>query len=275
MRTTHTVAFGFTLRILGALMILPIIAPTEARAQGAAFSGAQATLIDPSARAWGMGRAGVAVFWGGDPNGWVNPALFGYHRGIRYEHGKNQLVPDLADDVSFTSDQITLGYWGIGLYMAGKPIKYVGGLELNYGKSVATDVDGNIIGVFTSTEKIQAIGVGFSVAELLENLGRVAGFDLPLISRYADVSLGQTWKSIQVDLFPASVTLDGLAGYGEADERDHGLLIRITPYNSIDYPGFIPWIDRFVRTRIDASYGSSAINFDNDATITYYRYKSA
>lgn len=216
-----------------------------------------------------MGKAGVAVFWGGDPNGWVNPALFGYHRGVRYEHQKQQLVPDLAEDVFFTADQITLGYAGVGLYIAGKPLEGLGGLELNYGTSIATDVNGNVIGEFTSTEKIQAFGIGFSVAELLENLGRVAGLDLPQVSRYADVSLGHTWKSVQVDLAPANVTLGGLAANGEVDDRDHGLLLRLSPYNSIDYPGFLQGLDGTLRTRIDFSYGSSAVNYLNDATIVY------
>lgn len=52
--------------------------------------------------------------------------------------GKTQLVPDLADDVYFTSDLITLGGWGVGLYIAGKPIDGLGGLRLDYGTSVAS-----------------------------------------------------------------------------------------------------------------------------------------
>ncbi|MGH7490139.1 MAG: hypothetical protein ACREMY_31710, partial [bacterium] len=124
-------------------------------------SGAQSTLVDPSIRASGMGRAGVAVFWGDDPNGWVNPALYAYHDGIRYIRGKTQLVPDLATGVFFTSDEFTLGYGGLGLSIAGKPFDWLGGYELNYGKSVATDVDGNVVGEFTSYEKIQSIGLGF------------------------------------------------------------------------------------------------------------------
>jgi hypothetical protein len=66
-------AFG---SILG-IGILPGAVP--ARGQGVA----PGSTLDPSVRATGMGRAGVAVFWGVDPNYWSNPALGGYLQGIR------------------------------------------------------------------------------------------------------------------------------------------------------------------------------------------------
>ena len=249
------------------LFTLVLFAPIIALAQ--ANAGAQSTYIDPSIRASGMGRAGVAVFWGGDANGWVNPALYAYHDGIRYQRGKTKLVPDLSDDVFFTSDQFTIAYGGIGVLIAGKPFDWLGGYELDYGKSIATDIDGNVVGVFSSLEKIQSIGLGFSVAQVLETVGRIVGTKLPPVSRFGDLSLGHTWKSVQVDLAPANVTLDQQAGKGEADQRDHGLLGRLTPYNSIDYPGMLPGLDRSVRLRFDIAYGSSAVNYDNDVTISY------
>lgn len=72
-----------------------------------------------------------------------------------------------------------------------------------------------------------------------------------------------------VDLAPASVTLDGLAARGESENRDHGLFARITPYNSINFPGTLPGVEKLFRARLDASYGTAAVNFDNDATIAY------
>ncbi len=251
------------------LVVLLLLAGLPARSAAQAQSGAQSLFINPSIRADGMGRTGVAVFWGGDPNGWVNPALFAYHQGVRFQYGKTQLVPELAEDVTFTSDVITLGACGVGLYIAGKPIDGLGGLRLNYGKSLATDVDGNIIGEFTSYEEIDAFGFGVSAAQLLESAARAIGWDPPLISRYGDVSFGQTWKSVIVDLAPASVTMSGVSGYGESENRDHGLFARITPYNSVNFPGTLPGVEKYFRARIDASYGTAAVNFDNDQTITY------
>ena len=251
------------------LVILAALACSPSFARAQASAGAQSTLIDTSIRAAGMGRAGVAVFWGGDPNQWVNPALLAHHEGIRYEYGKTHLVPELASSVYFRSKAVTVGGFGIGAYMAGKPRKRLGGYRLDYGTSEATDVDGNPIGEFTSFEVIEAFGFGLSVAELMENLLRVMGADPPAVSRFVDVSLGRAWKDVTVDLAPAGVTLDGRAGRGESKNRDQGLLVRVTPYNAIDFPGLIPPVERAIRARIDVSYGTAAVNYDNNASITY------
>jgi hypothetical protein len=216
-----------------------------------------------------MGRAGVAVFWGGDPNQWVNPALLGYHEGIRYEYGTTQLVPELTNDIFFRSKVLTVGGFGVGVFVAGEPWARVGGLRLDYGESVATDVDGNPIGTYRSFETIETIGVGFSVAQIVENLLRVAGADPPALSRFGDVSLGRAWKDVTVDLAPAWATLDGRAARGESKNRDQGLLVRVTPYNAIDFPGLIPQIENTLRARIDISYGTAAVNYDNNASISY------
>ena len=86
---------------------------TPARpAHAQATSGAQVTFLDPSIGLAGMGRAGVAVFWDQDPEDWANPALLGSLRGIRYSYGRTQLVPDLAEDVYFTTQRIAVGFGG-------------------------------------------------------------------------------------------------------------------------------------------------------------------
>lgn len=112
------------------------------RATAQAPSGAEAFGLDPSVRAAGMGRASTAVFWGGDPNYWANPALLGHHRGLRFEGAKTQLVPDLAHDVFFRTSRATVAAAGIGFAFAGRP----GGLgqqKLDYGWSIAVDDQGN------------------------------------------------------------------------------------------------------------------------------------
>ena len=72
-----------------------------------------------------------------------------------------------------------------------------------------------------------------------------------------------------MDFAPATVTLDGSAGRGESKNRDQGLLVRVTPYNAIDYPGLIPQIENTIRARIDVSYATAAVNYDNNASISY------
>ena len=93
-------------------------------------------------------------------------------------------MPDLADDVNFS-----IGY--------AQRVEGLGGLGasfgyLSYGKSTATDVDGNDIREFTSNEIAPAIAYG---TDLIPNMG-----------------FGVALKLVRVDLAPEDVTLDGRAG---------------------------------------------------------------
>jgi hypothetical protein len=214
-----------------------------------------------------MGRASNAVFWGDGSNYWGNPALLAIRKGIGYEWGSTQLVPDLADDVFFTTKRLALGYWGLGLLMAGRPFNGVGEQRLDYGVSYATDVDGNVIGTFSSYEEIESFGAAVSVLDFAEHVWRAAGSNPPPLSRFGDVAVGWTENKAHVFLFPGSLTLDGMNSEGSATTYDSGLLIRLTPYNAIDYAGFISALDKIARTRVDVSHGRSTKNY-NDATIT-------
>lgn len=263
MRATITVA------VLLALAIQVPTSPTAARAASpSSVSGAQSLLMDPSVRAGGMGRASSAVFWGMEPNAWSNPALLPYNSGFRYERGRTQLIPDLANDVYYTSKRVTAAFAGIGFQIAGRPLDGVGGHQLDYGVAYATDVDGNVVGSFHSIEEIESFGAGINLLEASEHFLRAIGRDVPAVSRYGDVSVGWAEKKTRVDLAPASVTLDGIAGLGSTMTHDSGVLFRLTPYNSIDYPGSLPGLDRIASLRIDVSYGRSTLNYD-DARISY------
>lgn len=224
-------------------------------------SGAISTFLDPSIAGSGMGRTGVAVFWHEDLNDWSNPALLGYQKGIRYSRGKTQLVPGLAEDVFFTSDRFAVGAWGVGVSMAGKPISGLGQLYLDYGESEATDEEGNIVGTFNSFEEIHQVGVGVSVIRFLESVARATGGDPNALSRYGDLSIGHAWKSVVVDLAPASVTLDAQAGRGESKQRDRGALLRITPIGAVGF-------HRAGGVKLDLAGGFSQRNYD-EATISY------
>lgn len=247
-------------RLTPVLFLAISLAAAESSAQSA--SGAQSTFIDPSIVASGMGRAGVAVFWGDEPNDWANPALLGSQRGIRFQYGRTQLVPDLADDVHFTSKRFLLGGYGLGISLAGKPFGSIGDLRLDYGESEATDPDGNVIGVFSSFEEIHQLSVGLNVVEALENGLRLLGKSAPDWSRYADLSIGHSWKSVEVDLFPALGPIGGVAARGESKERDRGLLIRVTPLDQTS-SGSEPR-DHGLRFRLDGSVGFSQRNYGDD-----------
>jgi hypothetical protein len=243
-------------------LMFTLVQPSTAAAQSE--SGAQSTFIDPSIAASGMGKAAVAVFWSDDPDDWANPSLLGYHRGVRYSYGRTQLVPDLAEDVFFTTNRFTVGVGGIGVSLAGKPVKGLGGLRLDYGVSEATDVNGNVVGEFSSFEDIRQIGVGINVFQALESFLGANGGNAPDISRHVDLSLGHAWKTVVVDLAPASVTLDQLSGRGEATEKDRGALLRLTPFGARSR-----YADAASpRARLDLAGAFSQRNYD-DTKISY------
>ncbi len=250
--------------IVSSFAPIPGLGAVRAAAQSP-VGGAQSTFIDPSVRSSGMGRAAVAVFWGDDPEDWANPSLLSQRRGVHFEWGRTRLVPDLAPDVHFTSTRLTAGAYGVGISIVGKPWVDVGEDYLDYGKSVATDVDGNIVGTFTSYEEIRSIGFGVSLTTLFENLARATGGDPPRLSRAVDVSVGHAWKTVYVSFAPASVTLDHRRGAGEARTGDTGILARVTPRNTLDADGLA---DAGWGSRVDLSGGWSFLN-DDGATISY------
>lgn len=213
--------------------------------------------FDPSVRAQGMGRASTAVFWGDDPNYWANPALLGYHTGLRYEwSGTHFPLKDVPNDTYFTANRVTLGGWGVGLAMAGTPVSGLGGLNLDYG----LDESGNPTGY----DRVESWGIGTSVVELAENATRLLGWELPSLSRFGDVSLGTSRNHVGVFYESPVETLAIL----RATTKNRGFVIRLTPYNSIDFPGLVRGIDSFLRPaigglRLDLSYGESIHNYED------------
>jgi len=255
--------------VIPLLLLLSLGQATHAAAQNPyAESGAQSLLIDPSVRASAMGRSSNAVFWGYDTNYWSNPSLLAYRQGVEYEWGRTQLVPDLAEDVFFTTKRLTLGAWGAGFLVAGKPVSDVGGLRLDYGKSVATDVDGNVLGTFTSYEDTQAFAAGVNVLEFAEHALKAGGQEIPSLSRFGDIAVGWSEKRTHVLLWPTlpALGLSELGGY--VTTHDSGVMVRITPYDGIDHSGLLRKADRVLGARFDLSYGGSTQNYNN-AMIAY------
>jgi hypothetical protein len=232
-----------------------------------AQSGAQSLFIDPSVRSSAMGRSSNAVFWGEATNDWSNPALLAFRNGIQYEWGRTQLVPDLAKNVFFTTKRLTLGGWGAGILVAGRPVDGLGGSRLDYGESFATDPDGNVLGSFRSYEDTHTFAAGANILELTQHLFQAGGSHLPDFNRYGDVAVGWSEKRTHTFLAP-SIPTPGSESQGEATTHDSGILARLTPYDGIDHAGLVPGLDRVLGARIDASYGGSTLNYNN-ARITY------
>ncbi len=234
-----------------------LMSPHLARAQGGGIS----LSFDPSIRSAGMGNATTSVFWGTDPNYWANPALLGYHTGLRYEWSSTQLFFSLADDVTFKSNRLTLGAWGAALAVSLNPYR------LSYGISDAIDLNGNHIGTFESFEDIDTWGAAINVVEFGESVLNQFGAELPPLSRYGDVSVGYMRKNVHVFLVPESVLPDPAGrGEAEADTDDFGLFLRATPWNSIDYP-VAAW-DNVPGFRLDVNFAQSWLNY-SDAVLDY------
>jgi long-subunit fatty acid transport protein len=146
-----------------------------------------------------MGRAYVAV--ANDANAvWWNPGALAFTTGHDISSMYTKLVPDLADDVffSYTSyAQHVEGWGGIGFSLG----------YLSYGKSVATDVDGNELGTFTSYELAPTLAYG---TELMKDMG-----------------FGVALKLVRVDLAPADKTQDRAAGRGTTFAADLGWLYKV------------------------------------------------
>ncbi|MEP7224660.1 MAG: hypothetical protein ABI783_06855 [Actinomycetota bacterium] len=246
------------MRRLGPLFLAALalfLQAPELRAQGGA---ALSTTLDASVRSAGMGRASSAVFWGGDPDAWANPALLGYHEGVRFEYGRTQLVPDLADDVTFKTRRITLGAYGLGILLAGKPVDGAGSMRLSYGTSQATGPGGEDLGTYESYEEIRAFGIGLSLAQATEALWRASGHTPPPLARYGDVALGMTKKDVTVFLSPSFSGMPGVGGDGTAEDR--GLFLRLSPYNTFDRDGEAAGFAKVMRARLDLGHGRSTIN---------------
>jgi hypothetical protein len=232
-----------TITAPAALAALLLGSPSFALAQGTGRS----MDIDVSARSAGMGGASTAVVWG-DLDYWANPAVLGDASGIRYVHGRTQLVPGLASDVFFTTDVVEVGAGGLGVVMSGKPIDH-GGVFLDYGLSEGRDENGNITGTFRSWERVRGWGGGVRVLQALET----AFPRMPRWSRVADVSAGVMRKHTDIVLGP---------GFGgDADTRDWGALAHLTLLD-----GFR---DGSAPLAIEATLGYGDINSHEDGPVTF------
>lgn len=176
-------------------VLVGVLFATSAHAQ---LGGTGASLnIEPGARQNGMGGAGVAVM--GDATGatWWNPAMLGFAKRPAIQYTYSQLVPDLADDVSYNYATYlhpveNWGAFGLGI------------IFLDYGQSEGFDLGGQSTGMFGSNEFSPALYYG---TELLP------GF-----------AVGASVKYIRIQLAPSSQE-----GVGSTFGIDLAGLYRIEP----------------------------------------------
>ena len=205
---------------------------------------ARSTRMDPSARSAGMGGASTAVLWSDDVNGWSNPALLGYSRGLRYGWANTVLI-SYASDVTFQTDRFSYAWGGIGLAVESH--------TLNYGRIELTDPLGTPIGSYEPTERVRPLSGGISVSGILETLASLRGASPPALTRYGDVAVGFARKAVRIRLAPAPYQAEA-----RTTASDFGLLLRAKP---------IPWTDAG-RPFCELTYGFAALNH-NDAPVAF------
>lgn len=179
------------IRLITLVALATVGAVGSASAQGTGRS----LDIQPGGRQNGMGAAGVALL--GDATGatWWNPAALGFAERGAIQITYAQLVPGLADDVSYnygTYVQPLKGWGAFGL----------GIVFLSYGESEGTDQAGNPTGTFGSNEFSPALYYGTRI--------------LP------DLAVGTSLKWIRIQLAP-----DNRSGVGTTFGLDLAALYRI------------------------------------------------
>jgi hypothetical protein len=177
------------LAVLAGTMLIATTAHAQLGGTGASLN------IEPGARQNGMGGAGVALL--GDATGatWWNPAALGLAKRPAIQYTYSQLVPDLADDVSYNYASYIHPVEGWGAFGLGI-------IFLDYGQSEGFDPGGNPTGSFGSNEFSPALYYG---TELLP------GF-----------AVGASVKYIRIQLAP-----DSQSGVGSTFGIDLAGLYRI------------------------------------------------
>ena len=154
---------------LAALAVMAVAGNAFAQGTGRSLD------IQPGARQNGFGSAGVALAEDATGVTWWNPAALGFVNKSAVELTYAQLVPGLADDVSYNFATFVRPLEGWGAFG-------VGLVFLTYGTSQETDQQGNVIGEFTSNEVSPALYYGTKL--------------LP------DFSVGAALKYIRIQLAP-------------------------------------------------------------------------
>lgn len=224
-------------------MLAGLLGAVAAAAQGSGRS----MDFDTSVRSLGMGGACTGVAWG-DADVWGNVASLAMTQGVRWEHGRAQLVPGLAADVCLRTNRLLLGERGFGIALLGVPGAR-DGVRLDYGMSEATDVNGNPTGSFNSYESVR----GWALAASASGVARCFPDAPAWIGKGIDVTAGVARKSTHVVLAPA------YSGEATANTYDWGVQARLSPVPILAAATRLPAgpVDYLV---CDVGFGCSVIN---------------
>ena len=161
------------MRYLTLTVLAGLVSASPVMAQGTGRS----LDIQPGARQNGLGAAGVALPGDATAATWWNPALLGFMNHPSIQLTGAQLVPGLANDVTYNQAayvQPVEGWGSVAVQLA----------FLSYGSSEGIDVNGTPTGSFDSYEFSSGLSYGTRL--------------LP------DFSIGATVKYIRIQLAPSS-----------------------------------------------------------------------
>ena len=134
--------------------------------------------FDTSIRSAGMGGAGSAVGWG-EPGTWANPASLAGVRGVGWLQSHTRVIPDIDNDIVFTSRQVVIGGSGFGVSLMGEPFPGVGRSRFELG-----DFPG--LGAGSVYQETDGLGVGVSPLRLVDAFRGTPG----VLTSRGEVSLG-------------------------------------------------------------------------------------
>jgi hypothetical protein len=232
------------------ILIMFCLCPVVAHA----FPGAGAInmTFNTSARAAGMGGAGVAVAWDTETNHWANPALLAFRPGIHYRSFESKLAEGLADDIFLTNEELTFGAYGVTLLLAKGPVK---GNYLDMGMQEGTDENGESTGTFQSYMKSESIGLGVESVEILE---RILNKHPGSWTRYVSFAGGIAWHDFLDVLAPEGFYEDYGGQNGEGTATSMGYVLRLTPVDMSRGAGLMD--NGLFGLSVGGSYGASILN---------------
>ena len=180
-----------------------------------AESASLASSLAPSIRTAGTGGAGGAAFWGGDPDAWANPALLGYHQGVRFDAGRTEF--GTAAGLAFQTARWSAAFGGVGVMGTGTP-----------GRLSRTEfADDRLAGTPGRTaQRIDAWGAGLSLAQAISSVMALWDAAPPSLFQRLDVAVGTMRRQVGVEVAPDPETSTRVS--------DYGVMVRWTPTNTLD-----------------------------------------
>jgi len=239
------------------VIILSLVCTFPMSALAASGAGAINMSVNTSARANGMGNAGVAVAWDQDTNHWANSGLLAFRPGIHYRSFEAELAEGLAEDIRLTNKELTLGAYGVTLLFAKGPLP---GNYLDMGTHEGTDENNQSTGSFDAYMESQSWGLAMDGVQVLE---RVLSRDPGTWSRYIGIAGGVTWHEFQDQLAPDNSLQDSQgAGSADGSAKSMGYVLRLTYGDLSRGEGILS--NGFLGLNVAGAYGASVLNKSDD-----------